>query len=576
MTSKARRHRGSEVAAPRVTCRRSRLRQTWHVAALCLYAVLALAITSCTRQDEAEKPAAPPSQVAHKVPSGGTYRRPLGNDPASLDPARITDFYAVAVANQMFDSLVEFDVHLNVVPALAQSWSASRDGTMWTFNLRKGVHFHNGREVTADDVVYSLSRLLDPAVRSPRSWFLDKVKGASAFQDGSAMALDGIRALDRYTVQITLSEPFTPFISILGLPHTSVIPKEEVERLGVDFASSPVGTGPFRFVRWERAEEIILEANDDYFRGRPALDRIRFLIFPGHTVGNMIAAFERGELEQSPLPPERRKELLSSNNYKVIRKPVLSIRLFGFNLERSPLDQREVRQAFNYAINKTWMNDEIQANRYVIAKGILPPGMPGYNPEVQGYDYKPDKAEKLLTEVGYPHGKGLAPVTISSTLRSEEIRQESQAVQQYLANVGVQAELRKFEDWPSFHRALVQGQTQIFRYAWYADYPDPDNFLYPLFHSQSDNNYFHYRNPTVDRLLDEARREIDDLRRVKLYREAEQLILQDAPGVMLLHLTYEELFQSYVEGIEVSALGDPYVPLRKVRLKQTEQANAGK
>jgi peptide/nickel transport system substrate-binding protein/oligopeptide transport system substrate-binding protein len=229
-----------------------------------------------------------------------------------------------------------------------------------------------------------------------------------------------------------------------------------------------------------------------------------------------------------------------------------------------------VRQAFNHAIDKARMIAEIQANRYVIARGILPPGMPGYNPEVQGYDYDPDKAEKLLTLAGYPQGKGLAPVTISSTLRSEEIRRESEAVQQYLTNIGAQAELRKFEDWPTFHQALVQGETQIFRYAWYADYPDPDNFLYPLFHSQSDNNYFRYHNSTVDSLLDEARREIDDLRRVKLYREAEQLILQDAPGVMLLHLTYEMLFQSNVEGIEVSALGDPYVPLRKVRLRQTE------
>jgi oligopeptide transport system substrate-binding protein len=550
--------------------------QPWRGLAFCLCIILAFAISSCTKQDEAEEPQGPPSPLAHKVPTGGTYRRPLGNDPASLDPARITDFYAVAVANQIFDSLVEFDAHLNVVPALAQSWSASRDGTVWTFNLRKAVQFHNGREVTADDVVYSLSRILDPSVRSPRSWFLDKVKGAPAFQDGSARELEGITAIDRYTVQITLSEPFTPFISTLGLPHTSVIPKEEVERLGVNFASSPVGTGPFRFVQWERDREITLEANEHYFQGRPTLDRIRFLIFPGNAVGSMITAFERGELEESPIPPERRKELLASNTYKVIRKPGLSIRLFGFNLERPPLNQREVRQAFNYAVDKMRMNDEIQANRYVIARGILPPGMPGYNPEVQGYGYDPGKAKELLTRAGHPGGKGLEPVTISSTLKSEEIRQESQAVQQYLTNIGVQAELGKFEDWPAFHRALGQGETQIFRYAWYADYPDPDNFLYPLFHSRSDNNYFSYRNPTVDGLLDEARRETDDLRRVKLYREAEQLILNDAPGVMLLHLTYEELFQPYVEGIEVSALGDPYVPLRKIRLKQTEQTSARK
>jgi peptide/nickel transport system substrate-binding protein/oligopeptide transport system substrate-binding protein len=538
--------------------------------------VLTVVIPACTQQDSVEKPEEQSPRVIREPSTDQIYRRPLGNDPATLDPAQLTDYYAITVANQIFNGLVEFDAHLNVVPDLAQSWSSSRDGVVWTFNLRRAVQFHNGREMTADDVVYSLSRLLDPAVHSPLSSLLDKVKGASAFQEGSARELEGIRAVDRYTVQITLSDPFTPFISILGLPHTAVVPKEEVERLAGDFAAAPVGTGPFRFGRWERSREISLEANKQYFLGRPALDHVRFLIFPGNAVGSMIRAFERGELEESPIPPERRQEMLNSNTYKVIRKPVLSILLFGFNLERPPFDQREVRQAFNYAVDKIRMNHEIQANRYVVAKGILPPGMPGYNPEVQGYSYDPDKAKELLAQAGHPGGRGLAPLTISSTLKSTEIRQECDAVLHYLTNIGVDAELGEFPDWPAFKRALEQGKTQLFRYAWYADYPDPDNFLYPLFHSKSATNYFHYSNPTVDGLLDEARRETDDLRRVKLYREAEQLILNDAPAVMFLHRTYEELFQPYVEGIEPSALGDPYIPLRKVWLRQPKQKNSGK
>jgi oligopeptide transport system substrate-binding protein len=538
--------------------------------------VLTLAIPACTQRDDVEKPREQSSRVSHEPPTGQIYRRPLGNAPASLDPAKLTDYYAITVTNQIFDSLVEFDAHLNVVPGLAQSWSSSRDGVVWTFNLRKAVQFHNGREMTADDVVYSLSRILDPSVRSPSSWLLDKVKGASAFQGGSAREIEGIRAVDRDTVQITLSDPFTPFISILGLPHTAVVPKEEVERSDADFATSPVGTGPFRFVRWERAREITLEANTHYFLGRPALDRVRFLIFPGNAVSSMLRAFEQGELEESPIPPERRQEMLNSNTYKIIRKPVLSVLLFGFNLERPLFNQREVRQAFNYAIDKIRMSHEIQANRYVVARGILPPGMPGYNPEVQGYSYDPYKAKELLAQAGYPGGTGLTPITISSTLKSTEIRQECEAVRQYLKNIGVEAELGEFEDWPAFQRALKQGETQLFRYAWYADYPDPDAFFYPLFHSQSASNYFRYRNPTVDGLLDEGRREIDDLRRVKLYREAEQLILNDAPGVMFLHRTYEVLFQPYVEGIEASALGDPYIPLHKVWLKQPGQTSGRK
>jgi oligopeptide transport system substrate-binding protein len=551
----------------------SRMSPPRHRLILCLSIIAMLSCVSCTKQDEAEKAQEPPSQLARQAPTGGIYRRPLGNDPASLDPARINDYFAGTVATQIFDGLVEFDVHLNVLPALAQSWSASTDGLIWTFALRKGVKFHNDREVAATDVVYSLSRLLDPVVGARRTWFLHKVKGAEAFQANPTQGLDGLKAIDRYTVQITLSEPFAPFISMLGLPQLAVVPQEEVERPGQDFGATPIGTGPFRLARWERGQEIVLEANEHYFRGRPALDRVRFVIFPGAGLVNddMIRAFERGDLEESPIPADRRKELLESKKYIVIRKPTLSLLLLGFNLERSPFDRQLVRQAFNYAIDKVRINREIRADRFVVARGILPPGMPGYNPEVEGYDYEPDKAKALLRQAGYPDAKNL-PITWASSSKSAASRQDYEAVRQYLVNIGVELELREFDNWPTFQHALHRGDLEMFRYAWLADYPDPDNFLYLLFHSQSAYNYLRYRNPTVDRLLDDARREIDDLRRVGLYRQAEQLIMRDAPAIMLLHYTYEGLFQPYVSGIEVSALGDPYIPIRRIRIDQTRQA----
>jgi oligopeptide transport system substrate-binding protein len=273
------------------------------------------------------------------------------------------------------------------------------------------------------------------------------------------------------------------------------------------------------------------------------------------------------------MTPDRRQELLEAGRYSVIQKPTLSLRLLGFNRERRPFDQREVRQAFNYAIDKIHVNQGVQGGRYVAARSILPPGMPGYNPEVQGYSYDPDKAKQLLAQAGYPGGENVVPVILASSRKS---REEAQLIQRDLAAIGIPLEFQQFEDWTTYQPALQRGDVQLFTFTWYADYPDPDNFLYPLFHSKSQTNYFRYRNPAVDKLLDDARRETDDLRRVHLYRQAEQLILNDAPVVTLLHYTYERVFQPYVEGVEVSALGDPYVPLRKVQLKQTGQTSAAK
>jgi peptide/nickel transport system substrate-binding protein/oligopeptide transport system substrate-binding protein len=196
--------------------------------------------------------------------------------------------------------------------------------------------------------------------------------------------------------------------------------------------------------------------------------------------------------------------------------------------------------------------------------------MPGYNPEVQAYSYDPDKAKQLLTRAGFPNGKDFVPVTLASSRKS---REESQLIQHAMAAIGIQLGFQQFDGWTTYQPALQRGDVQLFTYTWYADYPDPDNFLYPLFHSQSQTNYFRYRHPAVDKILDDARRETDDLRRVGLYRQAEQIILNDAPMVTLLHYMYEMVLQPYVEGVEVSALGDPYVPLRKVWLKQPRQAN---
>jgi peptide/nickel transport system substrate-binding protein/oligopeptide transport system substrate-binding protein len=496
----------------------------------------------------------------------GAYRRPLGNDPATLDPARIRDTYSLTVAQQIFDGLVQFDHTLTITPALAQFWRASRDGLTWTFTLRKGIRFHHGREVTADDVVYSLTRLVDPRTGSGAADLFLSIRGAPEFREGRARQVAGLVALDPLTVQVSLTEASAPFVSLLAVGHAKIVPRDVVEQPGDVFGTRPVGTGPFRFVRWERGREIVLAANPDYFDGPPRLPRVVFRIFPGEQLDQMYQAFQSGALEDSPLPARDYRQVVASQRYLYVKRPMFSIRHYGLNTRSRPLDDRRVRQALVYAIDREAIVEELFLGRYALARGILPPGTLGYNPKLRGYPHDPERARELLTQAGYPGGRGLPPIPIWSSVRHEGIVREHDLVRRNLEAVGVHAEFHYQTDWPAFSKQMADGKLPVFLRAWNADVPDPDNFLFKLFHSKSSRNYMGYANADVDALLTQARSEADPARRVELYRRAEQLILDDAPVIPVWHYTYERLFQPYVRSVEVSGLGDPYIPLRTITL----------
>lgn len=497
---------------------------------------------------------------------GGVYRRPLDLDPATLDPARISDIYGVTVAQQVFDGLVSYDHTLTINPGLAESWTASRDWLTWTFRLRKGVKFHHGRELSADDVVFSITRIIDSRTKSHVSDLFMNIRGAKEFREGRVKRLEGLSAPDRYTVRVSLQEASVPFVTVLALVHARIVPREPVEELSEKFGERPVGTGPFRFVRWQRNREIILEANPDYYGGRPFLDRLEYRVFPGTIYEQMLKEFAQGELEDTPIPAQERARLLSSNKYQYIRRPMFSLRFYGLNTRRPPLNDRRVRQAIHYAFDKATAVEKIHQNRFTLANGILPPGTLGYNPNLSGYSFNPAKAKQLLAQAGFPNGKGLPPITFWSSAKFTDLVLEHQQFKKNLADIGITLELSYNTDWPSFSQMLREGKAQIFQYAWYADIPDPDNFLFKLFHSQSPRNYSFYTNPEVDRALLQARGATDQQQRAELYRRAEQLIVNDAPIIPVIHHTYERLFQPYVRSIEVNGLGDPYIPFRKIWL----------
>jgi len=421
----------------------------------------------------------------------GVYRRPIANDPSTLDPALIADIYGRSVAQQIFDGLVSFDQTLAITPSLAQFWRASRDGLTWTFTLRKGVHFHHGREVTADDVVYSLTRVLDPRLKSGAADFFTSIRGAPDFRRGDVSRVAGLVALDRYTVQVSLAEASVPFVSVLAVGQAKIVPRELVERDPAAFGLKPVGSGPW---------------------------------------------------------------------------PMFSVRFYGFNTRIKPLDDRRVRQAVVAAVDREAIIEEAHLGKHTPARGIVPPGTLGFNPGLAAPGYDPRRARALLAEAGYPGGRGLPKIEIWSSVTNDAIQREHELIRRSLAAVGIQAEFKYLTDWPAFSKALTEGRLPVFLYAWFADVPDPDNFLTKLFHSKSPRNYARYHNPVVDELLATARTTPDPQRRVELYRRAEQVIMDDAVIVPVWHYNYERLFQPWVRSVEVNGLGDPYIPMRKVWL----------
>jgi len=508
-----------------------------------------------------------PAAAQERPVTGGTYRRPLGNDPASLDPARISDVYSRSVAQQIFDGLVQFDRTLTVAPALAEYWKASRDGLTWTFTLRKGVRFHHGRELTGDDVVFSFTRLLDPRLGSSAADSFSIIRGAVAFRERRSPFVNGLSAPDPHTVRIVLTEPFAPFITMLATGYAKVVPRDLVQLDAERFATHPVGTGAFRFESWEHGKALTLVANQEYFQGPPRLARIIYRVFPGAQAPAMFEEFRRGALEDSMVPTAEHEHVATSREYQYVRRPMFNVRHYGFNTRRRPTDDARVRRAIVAAIDRRAILHDVYAGRFVAAAGVLPPGTLGYNPGLRPTPYDPAHARELLAQAGYPEGRGMPPLVFCSSVKGARVFREHALIRQSLLRIGVRTEFRYETDWRTFTRLMAEGRGHAVLYAWFADIPDPDNFLHLLFHSRSPRNYTGYANPLVDEVLARARREPDLGRRVELYRRAEQVIVDDAVILPIWHQPYDRVFQPYVKSIEVNGLGDPYIPLRKVWLE---------
>ncbi|RJP67907.1 MAG: ABC transporter permease subunit [Candidatus Abyssobacteria bacterium SURF_17] len=496
----------------------------------------------------------------------------LTQDPTSLDPAMIVDVAGGSVAAKLFNGLVRFDGQMNVVSDIASAWKIADDGRTYVLSLRRDVRFHNGRRVTAHDIKYSFERVLSPDSGSRRKWLFEPVLGARNFMEGRADSVAGIRVIDDFTVKITLERPLAVFLGFLAMPNAYIVPQEEVEHWGKDFSDHAVGTGPFVLAEWKHDDLIRLRRNEDYFGERARVESVNYRVLPEEFT--RVAEFEAGNLDIIEVPTAEFARLASDPMWRGHMKSRIGLNTYylGFNCRRPPMDNPAFRRAVNMAIDRQKIVDVVLQRRARLAAGPIPPELPGHNPELAGYPYEPETARQMLESLG----EARHPLKLfqSADRRALEI---TEAIQYYLEKAGLDVDIVQLE-WTAFKQAVNDGEADLFLLSWYADYPDAENFLFPVFHSSNwgaSGNRSFYQNPAFDALIERAQREPDVDKRLSLYQEAEAMVFHDAPWAFLWHQTDYFLAQPWVEDYEPVALYNADKGA-EVILARPKQAYAGR
>ncbi|MDD8023760.1 MAG: ABC transporter substrate-binding protein [Paracoccaceae bacterium] len=413
---------------------------------------------------------------------GGNIIVTYKDDVATLDPAIGYDWQNWSMIKSVFDGLMDYVPGTTELrPGLAESYEISDDGTTFTFKLRKGVKFHNGREMTAEDVKYSLDRVTTPATQSPGAGFFGSIKGYDAMADGSASSLEGVTVVDPYTVKIELSRPDATFLHVMALNFASVVPKEAVDEYGADFGKHPVGTGAFKLADWTIGQKLVLQKNADYWRsGVPYLDSITFEVGQEPIVA--LLRLQKGEVDVpgDGIPPAKFAEVMGNPDEakQVVVGGQLHTGYITLNVQMAPFDKVEVRQAINMAINKDRIVQMING-RATPATQPLPPSMPGYTKDYAGYPFDPEKAKAMLAEAGLPDGFE----TELYVMNTDPNPRIAQAIQQDLAVIGVKADIKALAQANVIEAGGTPKSAPMIwsgGMAWIADFPDPSNFYGPI------------------------------------------------------------------------------------------------
>jgi len=528
-------------------------------------AILLLAVAAffylATGGGDKDKDQEPSKTGGSKAPGSATLRLALDTEPKTLDPIGITDTISDGVARKVYCGLVRLEKDANGVlvpkPDLAEKFEVSGDGKLYTFTLRKGVKFHNGREVKAEDAAYSLKRLLSKESKRP-DWIQPFVVGSAEYQKDPSGPI-GIKATGDYTLTIELTQPFTPFIQHLCTSNCVIVPKEAVDNKEQPFARNPVGCGAFRLAEWRNNEVLIFARNDNYFRGQPRLKELRFYILKEPST--RMEKFLGNELDASDIPigrvAEARQKAGAENifEYSTFRTNYIGIGMpngdFQNKEDLKPFGtSKKLRQALSYALDREYLCNKVQEGRAVPARGVLPPGFPAFKDGRAGWPKDIAKAKALMAEAGFPDGNGLPTLTILHR-NDDNTKQIAQAIMHDFEQVGVKVELQARE-WNRFLEDVDGKPWQAFILGWVADYPDPDNFLYVLFHSENwggNGNHTWFKNDKLDNFTRQARTLLEMKDRAPLYQQAEDIVIEECPWIITYHVRNVVLLRKNVTGI---------------------------
>jgi ABC-type transport system substrate-binding protein len=469
---------------------------------------------------------------------GGNIVITYKDDVATLDPAIGYDWQNWSMIKSLFDGLMDYVPGTTELrPGLAESYEISEDGLTYTFRLRPGVRFHNGREMTAEDVKYSFERVTTPATQSPGAGFFASIKGYDAITDGSATALEGVTVVDPSTISIELSRPDATFLHVMALNFASVVPREAVEAAGDDFGKAPVGTGAFRLADWTLGQRLVFEKNPDYWReGVPYLDTITFEVGQEPIVA--LLRLQNGEVDVpgDGIPPAKFVEVMAdpAQAARVVEGGQLHTGYITLNVTIPPLDNPEVRKAINMAINKERITQIING-RAVAASQPLPPSMPGYTEGFEGFAYDPDAARDLLADAGLADGFE----TELYVMNTDPNPRIAQAIQQDLAAVGIRASIQSLAQANVIEAGGAGTAPMIWSggMAWIADFPDPSNFYGPILGcagaGEGGWNWSKYCNEALDAAATEADSFTDPSApdRLAKWSEVYMKVMEDAPWV---------------------------------------------